>query len=475
MRKFFGVVIGFVLCLLLTACGGTNNEEMISDIIVHVQVNPSFDIHVNNDGRIKSVECLNEDAQKVYAEMDLTGAVYEEGLEQLLVAIYDAGYVNEDAKIMVEIKQKSSVTYEVSKVTDTILADFSESVPQVEIDVKSEVVIEESNDPLFGLGSHAKAKKECVWWIDLTLGESKPVDFQIYLDENQDIIYAYSSSKNAKKIDEKVNLVGKNVAEGFSSIIGSAVALGAISDDDCIGFSISKEPEINGMYALLSEVAANYMLENGKYFRLSYSTNDAAFDQYLQRTGEFAKAEKDGQGRIWKYTETYLNGICVSRKGCADDGSIDECTYSADGMQVLHSVYMQADGSGTESKHTENGECIYQKQIFVDGSVSEVFKENDKIVKIINRGSSGEEIQTFENDVQRTQFFKGVDGSSYEIYFDENGVRIEEHYIETDGRKIDVTYYANGKTKMQRVVYPDGTMYESYFDENGNYIGENNN
>lgn len=76
---------------MLTACGGSEGEILKSDIIVHVEVNPSFDIHVNADGTIKSVECLNEDAKTVYAERDLAGTAYEDGFKQLFTAVKDGG------------------------------------------------------------------------------------------------------------------------------------------------------------------------------------------------------------------------------------------------------------------------------------------------------------------------------------------------------------------------------------------------
>lgn len=38
MKKILSICFGLLVCLVLTACGGSKGEELTSDIIVHVEV-----------------------------------------------------------------------------------------------------------------------------------------------------------------------------------------------------------------------------------------------------------------------------------------------------------------------------------------------------------------------------------------------------------------------------------------------------
>ena len=83
MKKFLSMCFRLLLCLMLTACGGTKAEMMTSDIIVHLSVNPEFEIGINSEGVVESVTCLNDDAKAVYADMSLSGLEYQAAISQL--------------------------------------------------------------------------------------------------------------------------------------------------------------------------------------------------------------------------------------------------------------------------------------------------------------------------------------------------------------------------------------------------------
>ena len=421
MKKVLWLCLGLLLGMMLTACGSSGSasgmesesEVLASDIIVHVEINPSFDIHVNNDGTIKQMDCLNEDAQTVYAEMDLTGVVYADGLKQLLTAIHKAGFLSEGAKINVEIQQKSFVTYEVSKITDEVLADFDANVASVESEVNNEVV-EQKVNVIHGSGTYAivAAQNNSTWRLGIYFDGDGDPDIQLYLDENQMIIYVYcwEDSDIATEISKQIDITGKNVKDGLLAIFDAGYTLGYISESKPMGFLVwDYGPEPNRLYAQLNSWLVEYMWESQRYYEVAFAMTKEEWSKYC---GESVELRKDVDGVFWKHKKRYENGVCMSWEKISTYGDIERAEFSEEGELLGTALYWyteKADGTINETKWNEQGNRIYHYE----------FRPNGKVVTEI-------EIKCNDQGVPTYNYEKSRDGTTRTRWFDENGNLIKE-------------------------------------------------
>lgn len=127
MKKLLALLLAAVMCLSLVACGGAETgenvpqtEETVSQpetdpspdadasanaptenlpveeetpndevcCVLAVSINPEFNLHLNKNGLVLALECLNEDAQNALARADIVGMTVEDAMAALLEEIY---------------------------------------------------------------------------------------------------------------------------------------------------------------------------------------------------------------------------------------------------------------------------------------------------------------------------------------------------------------------------------------------------
>lgn len=452
--------MGLALCLLLTACGSTNEAALESDIIVHVEVNPSFDIHVNDDGTIKKVDCLNEDAQTVYAEMDLTGAGYEDGFKQLLTAIYDAGFIKEEAKLTVEIKQKTSVTFEVSKVTEEVLADFNANVVPVESNVSSEVVKEEQAGGLNGVLSSVMDQLNPTWEVVLCVRENDEtvgfdewgeilLNITLKLDDNKHIIkvgkeglYANAGAGAEVSVLDEVDITGMYLMDGVCKLLDN---MGLMKKDSMIAIAmhVSEEPSPNSLSAEMYEAIEQYQSSNG--LQITYYSGN---DKYAY-TGKEICIYNNGDGTIDKAIHTIESDKLILAEIFYSDGRYGEQHFDENRNPVLvKETSPNGDRMEERREYDENGECVYmyRETIGSYNTIAECFWENGKSKKEIYKDEYG--------DISTT-------------IFDENGMYLECITEYADGNKW-ITKFNAGNIVSNTHYGTDGTV--TKYDADGNVI-----
>lgn len=371
MKKFWGLCLALLMCLMLTACGGSKGETLASDIIVHVEINPSFDIHVNADGMIESVECLNEDAQTVYAEMDLSGVVYEEGFMQLLTAIHEAGFLKESAQITVEIKQKANVTYEISKVTDEVLEDFNTNVVAIESDVSDEVVEEQES----GVFVDSSTSPISVWSFE----DSQEVmsGVMLYLDANNIIVLVTGHTTGSEEFGKSLGLEGLDLYEGLSKLLDAMRQNGYLDENKSLLIHADREDRQIKLYQFI----AQYERENDIDFLYPevYYANE-----WEVTNGDRITVDKLDDG-WYKRTETYQNGVL--RKVFIESESGEHFLHSEeqyDENGVITSYICEELDVYHEYEYDANGMPLYQVITSKDGQTKqEQFFENGVLVKQI--------------------------------------------------------------------------------------------
>lgn len=127
MKKLLALLLAAVMCLSLVACGGpetSGNEPLTNEsvsqpetdptpdadasdnapteeppveedtpddevcCVLTVSINPEFNLHLNKNGLVLTLECLNEDAQNALASADVVGMAVEDAIAALLEEIY---------------------------------------------------------------------------------------------------------------------------------------------------------------------------------------------------------------------------------------------------------------------------------------------------------------------------------------------------------------------------------------------------
>lgn len=91
------LVVASLVCL--TACDTTANiDEAEAYSYVSLKINPEVDYVVDEDGIVVSYNCLNEDAEILLADVDLTGLTIEEATQLVLSLAVEAGYLDADTE-----------------------------------------------------------------------------------------------------------------------------------------------------------------------------------------------------------------------------------------------------------------------------------------------------------------------------------------------------------------------------------------
>ncbi|MFP4078778.1 MAG: hypothetical protein ACLFUQ_06520 [Candidatus Izemoplasmataceae bacterium] len=96
MKKLFALVSILALGVTLAACNAGEVDAKESTYL-SVDINPSVEFIVDEDGEIESYTALNEDAEVVLADLDLEGMDYEEALDLYLDEATELGYIDVNA------------------------------------------------------------------------------------------------------------------------------------------------------------------------------------------------------------------------------------------------------------------------------------------------------------------------------------------------------------------------------------------
>ncbi len=118
MKKLLALLGVITLASTLAACNidtTDDTQDLKEGTYLAVDINPSIEFIVNEDGIIESYNLVNEDAEIVAADLDFTGMTYEEALEVYLNAAEETGYIDanaEDNAVYISTSEDASDTEE---------------------------------------------------------------------------------------------------------------------------------------------------------------------------------------------------------------------------------------------------------------------------------------------------------------------------------------------------------------------------
>lgn len=124
--KRYGALFA-VLCLTLVSAITMLGFYGESYYEVYVDVNPSVEISVNRFGVVNDVKYLNDDAQKVFENVNLKGKKPEEAITDITLALNGGGYLKDKSEVF--ISGYSRTDADVDKIVEALYyraSDFSE-------------------------------------------------------------------------------------------------------------------------------------------------------------------------------------------------------------------------------------------------------------------------------------------------------------------------------------------------------------
>ncbi len=315
------------------------------------------------------------------------------------------------------------------------------------------------NGGIFGSTSRETLYRESSWAINMSVGTSEEEPrayFTIYLDENKIITDFYCEDEMAEEIVKKADVKGKNIEEGYVTLLDAGCALGYYNAEALLGVHIEKDLEC--IDAEFAEWTADYVQESKNYFSFSMGVRK-------EYTGELVYITKDSSGVFWISTYVFENGVLKLQQGVATDGATSETRWEAENV-CSYSINKRANGDFSETFY-ENGQVVKEIMHQIDGLHMEQFYENGQIVRSTSVDDKNERETLYENGKIKHHVQKGTDGTYYETVYGANEETLESHEIDADGNKFDKTYYANGNRKEENYVYADNRVQKHQYYENG--------
>lgn len=94
MKKVIVLLVAFVATLTLAACSNTGEVEASGSTLLAIDINPSVEFILDEEGNVLSVTASNEDAEVVLSNLDLVGLPYEDAVEAFIDEVVELGYID---------------------------------------------------------------------------------------------------------------------------------------------------------------------------------------------------------------------------------------------------------------------------------------------------------------------------------------------------------------------------------------------
>lgn len=97
-------------------------DNLVYAAVIHIKINPEFNLYLDSEGCIVYVEYLNEDAAELFETVDLTGQKLADGMETIVGAAEEKGYLTGQNEVMTDVVwvQEAADGGKLEKVLQTI-------------------------------------------------------------------------------------------------------------------------------------------------------------------------------------------------------------------------------------------------------------------------------------------------------------------------------------------------------------------
>ena len=97
-------------------------DDLVYAAVIHIKINPEFNLYLDSEGCIVYVEYLNEDAADLFETVDLTGQKLADGMETIVGAAEEKGYLTGQNEVTTDVVwvQEATDGGKLEKVLQTI-------------------------------------------------------------------------------------------------------------------------------------------------------------------------------------------------------------------------------------------------------------------------------------------------------------------------------------------------------------------
>lgn len=398
MKKLLALLLVAVMCLSLVACGGetlntsetpnsndnsstqqetvqgiqTDNStnERTAAIVVHIAINPELKIHVDDEGNVIEVECLNDDAKAVNNKVSVIGKNCKDAIMLLLNEMLVQGFLENNAKIDVMVlfaeEMADQMHFWMEAVENGVTEVLAENNISAELVFDNRIIESQTQE---GGGTNEQTSSMNT---EDDASETLPVE----TDADGNTIHREES--------------------GRISILDKDGKVLQINDPDGI--------IVNFNYDGTGNLASEEIIEpNGLITVRMYDSN-----------GRFVTEEvtdPNGNVVIWKY----------------DEGVIISYSYHNNGSIASEIEQHNSTGDRYERYYYENGTISREYLLFADSTYSDTFyDESGNRTRVKWDWGDGAEDRTFNPDGTSYAYFYAPNGDVFYYEFDANGKQLLE-------------------------------------------------
>lgn len=387
----------------LTELGDGVRKE--SSFILYITINPEFEVFLDGNACITKIRCINGDANALFAELDVLGMSYNEGLSLILDAACEQDYLNEqNSEITIKTTVQEQVPKEYLEETMTELsAMFGEVVEQYAIDNGLSVTVDLSETEYDGPKVTLK---------DLSVKTGEPnsvITYDISLYDGVDSIATEYYDGNGVRYKRVVD-----------------------SSDG-------------------SQIVDEYSSNGTTVYTLNLSADGYSYERFYDESGNLTKSAWEGTDGS-RTEETYhANGNKAYRISKRSEGSCIKEQYNEDGM-LLYYVHTSTDGYHTEEAYYENGQLKLSISDQPDGYWETHYNEDGTQSKSIVEFDGLHTVTTYYSNGERATEIANRSDQQWESRWDENGRLIYKYSNSGDVEYLfenyALTYYIDNGVEV---------------------------
>jgi len=286
----------------MAAC---TSDEATDYTYLFLEINPTMEMIINQDGNVVSYNLRNEAAEIVAAGLELEGMNYEEALHLYLNAAVQTGYID------VERNDNALAIQACNENED----DADQFQVQVQSMLQTYMAENKLGAVVLNQGEVNEAVLALVDEYDITFGNAKLIDAYLSIDETNTIEDALAMT-NAELIDALVGLQESKMltfrnqrqvgAQAIKDELADALQSKVQAHLDAVAAGTAEQPDTTGVEAAYLNdyegLKEAFVIRNEERVEYAYAVMNGEVAQYLVGTYQFENSDE-----TLPYAITYHN------------------------------------------------------------------------------------------------------------------------------------------------------------------------
>lgn len=394
--------------------------------MLRVTINPEFAIYLDAEQKIIRTEAANEDAKTLFADLDVTGQSYADGMTAVLNTAYDQGYLKDGGKVSIEFEITDNEAFDITAISDPVTQFQREK--KLKVELSTGLYVEEiSKDQNTVIVDGQTLYIHRLPLLQDGTGEVVGEQINYFTIEIPSNVTAYN--------EERWNAMVKSVWQYYDG-------------------SVSTTYYENGQFQYSIMVFPDGLIH---YFTAGVDGYTIIYPPGYTQTWQ----NEDGSTTAVTYHD---NGQTATVKNSWSSGDYTNTVYREDGTMESYEHFMGGDYS--LQSFWENGKLKHTSQRSADGSHGESFyDENGEQTGYEMHWPNGNyDIQTFYSSypvIKPKTIETMTDGYYSKSNYSESGEIVSSEGKDPDGNWYKYTYHSNGNPASYEADGVSQTFYEN--------------